>query len=233
MTRHCTARRGDCGAGVHRSTGKVGSSGGPSSAPGGGLPWQSPPSIEHRSTRASGRPTRARSVRAAALARARCARGRVGARDGRRHVAARCGDRAADDRDRAPGEPGARRPLVKPRDEAGPAVPDSAAQDRGGAGRRARRRRQPPGLHRRGGDGRRAGLPQRAARRRGARGCRRGGPGATRSLGPRSGRDAAPGQRGVRVGQPDRAAPHRQRARRVRGRSPLPRARGCRSQRRA
>ena len=35
-------------------------------------------------------------------------------------------------------------------------------------------------------------------------------------------------QRGVRLGQPDRPAPHRQRARRVRGRPPLPRARGGR-----
>ena len=64
---------------------------------------------------------------------------------------------------------------------------------------------------------------------RDARGGRRGDPRRAGGLGPRRSRRAARGQRRVRVGQPDRPADDRQRARRVRRRPALPRPRGRRA----
>ena len=74
----------------------------------------------------------------------------------------------------------------------------------------------------------RPGLREPADRGRGLRGDRRRDPRRARPVGPVPAATAARRQRRVRVGQPDRAAPHRQRPRRVRRRPPVPRARGRR-----
>ena len=158
--------------------------------------------------------------------------------------------RAAGDRDRTAGERRARRPGDEPRDAARAAAQARTTRDRprarGRARTRRRGRRRGRGARRqargdrcgRGVD--RARLPDRIGRG-GAAGLHQhppgarlrrsgGGRGARRRAGLRPGGDAAPAarERGVRVREPDRAAPHRQRARGVRRRPALSRPRGRR-----
>ena len=133
-------------------------------------------------------------------------------------------------RGRTPGRSGPRRLREQPGDEARPAVPDGTARHRRsarrGADRGGRRRSGQPDRRRR---GRRTRLPQPAAARRRAGGDGRGDPGRPVELGPDGGRGHGPlRQRRVRLGQPDRAAPRRQRPRRVHRRPAQPRPRGGR-----
>ncbi len=131
----------------------------------------------------------------------------------------------------APQPPRARRRRAQPRDEAGATDAAPATRHRRGAGRRhpQPRRRRRAGL----GRGRGAGLHQPApgARVRGRRPRRC----PLRRLDLRAAdvRPPAPRQRRVRVRQPDRPAAHRERARRLRRRPPLSRARGRRASRHA
>ncbi len=78
------------------------------------------------------------------------------------------------------------------------------------------------------GRGRATRVPQHAAPRRTARGCHRGDPGRPTRLGTGRARPPALGQRRVRVGQPDRAAPRRECPRGVHRRPAEPGPRGRR-----
>ena len=133
-------------------------------------------------------------------------------------------------RGRAAGEGRARRPRDEPRDEARPAAAPPAARDR-----RGHRRRRSAATTRHAGGGPIASAAVAAARvhqppprRRRARGDRRRDPRVARDVGPGRADPAAERQRRVRLGQPDRAADDRQRARRVRRRPALPGPRGRR-----
>ena len=145
--------------------------------------------------------------------------------------------RARRDRGRAPGRPRPWRLREQPRDEAGPAVPDGAAGDRHRRSRRRsthearpaiRRPRRSPAPRSRRPASSTSAWPTRALERDG-----RGHPRRTRPLGPARAGEPARGQRRVRVGQPDRAAPRRQRPRRVHRRPAQPRPRGRRPARHA
>ncbi len=138
---------------------------------------------------------------------------------------------APGDRDRATRRRGPRRLRQQPRDEARPAVSHGAARHRrgarGGAGRRSRGRSGGhAGRHGRGGATR---LPQPAASRRRARVDDRRDPRRPAGVGQGRRRAGPVGQRRVRVGQPDRTAARRERARGVHRRHAQPRPRGGRS----
>ena len=129
-------------------------------------------------------------------------------------------------RHRAAREPGVRRSRHQPRDAARAAAAAVAAGHRRGA-----RRGDPHGSRRRAdrlGRGRAARVREPAAGGLGVRVDRGRDPRRARLVGPAPARPAARRRRRVRVGQPDRAAAHRQRARRVRRRPAQPRARGGR-----
>ena len=139
-------------------------------------------------------------------------------------------DAAARRPGRAPGRTRARRLRQQPRAAAGAAVPHGAAGDCHGARRRAggrggRRRERHPDRR---GRGRATRVPQHAPARRRAGGDGRCDPRRPTGLGSRRHASAALGQRRVRVGQPDRAAPCRQRPGRVHRRPAQSRPRGGR-----
>ncbi len=146
------------------------------------------------------------------LGAAACARGR-----GRR---ARRGGRATVQR-------GLRRLRHQPRHEACPAAPPVAAGDRRSA-RGAAAGRGGSRAHRRGGGGE-ARVPQPADLGHRLRGAPRRDPRRPGRMGPHPGREPAVGERGVRVGQPDRAADGGQRPGRLRGRPAVPDPRGGRA----
>ena len=150
-------------------------------------------------------------------------RRRLGVRDHLRFAAGAWTPRRPDIEDRTPLRSNSRGPRIQPGDEARPADAALATAHRRGAGRE-------PACA----DG--AGLSEVRSPRPASSTCASPRPGwrtcwACRAAGERSAGsdpDAAAPQRGVRVGQPDRAAHRRQRARRVRGRPAVPRPRGRR-----
>ena len=163
------------------------------------------------------------------------ARAAVGARLGGRRPHAGAlppvPDQAAPGRDRgrAAGQPGARRPRHEPRDEARPAVPQGADGDRHARWpRRSCATQRTAPLPVEAVEVAPARVPQRPHQADAPGGGRGRHPRRAGCIGARRADRDPVGQRGVRLGQPDRAADRRQCPGRVRGRPAVPGARGRR-----